>query len=109
MTYPLSQVTNVLFMLITIYSFISDKSDNSDKVKLVTSLENEVKSVFNRDKAFLVNFNASEAKLLSFNDHREPSLPSVIRADANCQERNSALSWAHVFPWHVVELYGFTW
>lgn len=64
------------------YSCIDSKADQSDKVK-IEDVQNEIKSVVTWNKRRLVTFNASETKLISINNLREPSLSSISMADAD--------------------------
>lgn len=55
---------------------------------IAAALKNDLQSLVNLRKKWLLDFNTSKTNLLSFNQHREYFLPSIIMAGAN-QQRNS--------------------
>lgn len=91
MLFKLSRTIGTLKQLcyadsITIYSYLNSKSGIIDKTKLAASLEKDLQPVVDWGRKWLVNFNASKMKLLSFTHHREPSLPPIPMADAQLHE-----------------------
>lgn len=50
----------------TIYSFLDNKFSQFDEIKLMDDLKNNLQSVFNGDKNWFVNFNASKNKTVLY-------------------------------------------
>lgn len=69
----------------TIYTCLNNKSDQFDKVMQAADLINNTPSVVKWAKEWLVNFNATNSKLLSVNHLRDLFLPSTSMADAYLQ------------------------
>ena len=70
----------------TIYSFLGKTNDVSDKVEMTANLEDELRTVVEWGKKWLVLFNASKTKLLSISSFRTPFLPSVLMNDSELTE-----------------------
>lgn len=57
---------------------------------------NDLQSVVNRVKKWLLNFTASKKKLLSFNHNREPNLFFISMTDANHQKKKRVFLVSHI-------------
>ena len=79
-------------------------NDVSDKVEMAADLEDDLCTVVELDKKWLVSFNASKTKLLSINRFRAPFLPSVLMNDNELTEstqiRLLGLTLTKSFSWN---------
>lgn len=74
---------------IKVYDATVCLSSMSDKVKLTVAIENDLLSVVNCGKQWLVHCNeAFKIKLILFSDHREDFLPSINLSGPSSQESN---------------------
>ena len=75
-------------------------------INLASDLSSDLKKVVKWGKTWLVTFNSSKTKLLSFHHHRgTPSFPSVIMdettlQEANCLERHLGLKFTPDLKWN---------
>lgn len=90
---PVTSVPNWVFILRTQLNtlvFIVNLIDPTKK-KITAAFKNNIPSVVNRGKWWLVNFNVFKPKLLSFNYYRELFWASVSMDDANVWKASNAL------------------
>lgn len=73
-------------MQMTLFTPVSIKSGIADKAHLRVGLEKNLQSVIDWGRRWLVNFNASKTKVLSFTHHKESSLPPISMADAQLHD-----------------------
>ena len=69
-----------------------------DKVELAAELEEDLRTVTEWGKTWLVSFNASKTKLLSINRFKDPYLPSVLMDKVELSENSNFCLWASYFP-----------
>ena len=72
----------------TVYSSITG-SDQFEKVEMAAELEYDLRGIVEWGNRWLVTFNATKTKLLSFNHHRDPSLVPVKMNDIELPENTS--------------------
>ena len=78
----------------TVYSSITG-SDQFEKVEMAAELEYDLRGIVEWGNRWLVTFNATKTKLLSFNHHRDPSLVPVKMNDIELPKSTSfrLLGW----------------
>lgn len=86
---------------ISLYYYLSRKSNRSGKVKLATTLGKNLHWVANLSNKWSVNLNAWKAKLVSFNHHSDSFLSAISKPEAKFRATFYTLG-SH-FYWHVVE------
>lgn len=72
----------------TLYPCFSNMFSVSDKDKQAVALENDLISVVNWIKEWIVNCNAAKTKKQSFNNQKYTFLSSINMAEVNLQEPN---------------------
>ena len=90
----------------TFYSFLGKTIDVRAKVEMAADLEDDLRTVVEWGKKWLVSFNASKAKLLSINRFRTPFLPSMLMNDSELTESTQiqllGLTFTNNFSWILI-------